>query len=158
MLDRGSWTSLLPFVAVCLVAGGIGSLYTNRSVQTWYPMLNKPEWNPPNWVFAPVWTTFYLMMAISAWLVWRDNGWDGARSALCLFVIQLLLNVAWSAVFFGMRRIGEAFAEILLLLTMLIATAVAFLHFSLLAAWLLIPYIAWVGFASYLNYRIWQMN
>jgi len=158
MFDPGSWLSLVPFVAVCLIAGGIGSLYTNRSVRTWYPVLIKPEWHPPDWVFVPVCTTLSIMMAVSAWLVWRKNGWGDARYALCLFAIQLLLNVGWSAVFFGMRRIGEAYAEILFLLTMIIATATAFLHFSLLAAWLMIPYLSWVGFTSYLNYRIWQMN
>jgi benzodiazapine receptor len=97
-------------------------------------------------------------MAISAWLVWREVGWPAAKPPLVLFGIQLLLNVAWSAIFFGMQTIGIAFGEVLLLWMMTIATAVAFYPVSLLAAWLLIPYIAWVAFASYLNFRIWQMN
>jgi translocator protein len=158
MFDRESWLSLLPFVVVCLAVAGIGALFTNSSVKTWYPQLHRPEWTPPNWIFGPVWTTLYLMMAFSAWLIWRGSSWSAARFALLLFAIQLVLNMLWSAVFFGMRRIGPAFAEILLLWMMIIATTVAFYSLSLLAAWLLIPYIAWVGLASYLNFRIWQMN
>ncbi|PYX46925.1 MAG: sensory protein TspO [Acidobacteria bacterium] len=158
MFDRESWLSLLPFVVVCLAVAGIGALFTNSSVKTWYPQLHRPEWTPPTWIFGPVWTTLYLMMAFSAWLVWRGSNWTAARFALLLFAIQLVLNMLWSAVFFGMRRIGPAFGEILLLWMMIIATTVAFYSLSLLAAWLLIPYIAWVGLASYLNFRIWQMN
>jgi translocator protein len=158
MFSRDSWLSLLPFLVVCFAAGGIGSLFTNKSVRTWYPQLKKPEWNPPHWVFGPVWSLLYLMMGISAWLMWREAGWPAAKVRLILFGIQLALNMGWSAIFFGVHAIGAAFGEILLLWTMIIATAVAFCPVSLLAAWLLIPYIAWVAFASYLNYRIWQMN
>ncbi len=158
MFDRESWLSLLPFVVVCFGAAGIGSRFTRASVNTWYPQLQRPQWTPPNWIFGPVWTCLYLMMAISAWLVWRASGWAYARFALSLFAIQLVLNVLWSIIFFGMRKVGPAFAEILLLWMMIIATAVAFYPISLLAAWLLIPYILWVVFASYLNFRIWQMN
>jgi translocator protein len=157
MFDRESWLSLLPFVVVCFGAAGIGSLFTRASVNTWYLQLQRPEWTPPNWVFGPVWTCLYLMMAISAWLVWRASG-ASAGFALTLFAIQLVLNILWSILFFGMRKVGPAFGEILLLWMMIIATAVAFYPISLLAAWLLIPYIVWVVFASYLNFRIWQMN
>lgn len=158
MFNRESWVSLLPFVVVCFTAAGIGSLVTNSSVKTWYSQLNRPAWTPPNWIFAPVWTTLYLMMAISAWLVWRGWNWSAARFALVLFGIQLALNILWSVVFFGWRKVGPAFAEILLLWMMIIATTVAFYPLSLLAAWLLLPYVVWVAFASYLNFRIWQMN
>jgi translocator protein len=158
MFDRESWVSLVPFVVVCFTAAGIGSLFTSNSVNTWYTQLRKPEWTPPNWIFGPAWTTLYLMMAISAWLVWRSSDSYSARFALALFAIQLVLNTMWSIVFFGLHEVGPAFGEILLLWMMIIATAVAFLPFSLLAAWLLIPYIVWVAFASYLNFRIWQMN
>lgn len=158
MLDRGSWVSLIPFVVVCYAAAGIGSRITRSSVNTWYQELHRPEWTPPRWMFAPVWTILYLLMALSAWLVWRDSAWATSRSALLLFAIQLVLNVMWSVVFFGLRQVGFAFGEILLLWMMVIATAVSFLSISLLAAWLLIPYLGWIGFASYLNFRIWQMN
>jgi benzodiazapine receptor len=158
MFDRESWVSLLPFVVVCFAAAGIGSLATRSSVKSWYRELRRPDWTPPDWVFGPVWTALYVMMAISAWLVWRETSAATARSALVLFGIQLVLNVLWSVVFFGLKWVGAAFGEVLLLWMMLIATAVSFYPLSLLAAWLLIPYIAWVGFASYLNFRIWQMN
>jgi translocator protein len=158
MFNRESWLSLLPFVVVCFAAAGIGSFFTNASVKTWYTQLRRPEWTPPNWIFGPVWTGLYLMMAISAWLVWRGSSWASARFALILFAIQLVLNILWSIVFFGLRKVGPAFGEILLLWMMIIATAVAFYPLSLLAAWLLIPYIVWVVFASYLNFRIWQLN
>jgi len=158
MFDRESWLSLIPFLVVCFAAAGIGSLSTSSSVNTWYAQLRKPEWTPPNWIFGPVWTILYLMMAISAWLVWRSSSWSSTKFALSLFAIQLVLNTLWSVVFFGLHRVGPAFAEILLLWMMIIATSVAFLSLSLLAAWLLIPYLAWVAFASYLNFRIWQIN
>ncbi|MGC2196232.1 MAG: TspO/MBR family protein [Terriglobales bacterium] len=158
MFDRESWVSVVPFVVVCFTAAGIGSFFTSTSVGTWYSQLRRPVWTPPNWIFGPVWTTLYLMMAISAWLVWRDSDWTSSRFALALFAIQLALNTLWSIVFFGMRKVGPAFGEILLLWMMIIATAVAFFPLSLLAAWLLLPYIVWVAFASYLNFRIWQLN
>jgi translocator protein len=158
MFDRTSWFSLLPFVVICFAAAGMGFVFTRTSVKTWYPELRRPEWTPPDWLFGPVWTVLYLMMALSAWLVWRAADSPATRFALLLFAIQLALNILWSAVFFGLRRIGPAYAEILLLWMMIIATTVAFLPLSMLAAWLLLPYVAWVAFASYLNFRIWQLN
>jgi len=158
MFNRESWLSLVPFLVVCFAAAGIGSLATRGSTQTWYPQLRKPEWNPPNWVFGPVWTILYAMMALSAWLVWRRVGWAGAKFALLLFAVQLVLNTGWSVVFFGMHAIGAAFAEMLLWWMMTVATTVAFSSLSFLAAWLLIPYVVWLAFASYLNFRIWQLN
>ena len=158
MFDRQSWLSLLPFVLVCFAAAAIGAGATRRSVKAWYPTLHRPAWTPPDWIFAPVWNTLYLMMALSAWLVWRGSPWTTARPALLLFAIQLGLNSLWSVLFFGLRRPGPAFAEILLLFTMIVATIVAFLPLSFLAAWLLLPYVVWVAFAAYLNFRIWQLN
>lgn len=158
MFDRQSWLSLIPFVLACLAAAAIGAGATRRSVKTWYPNLQRPSWTPPDWVFGPVWSTLYFMMALSSWLVWRDSPWTIARPALLLFVVQLILNALWSILFFGLRRPGPAFAEILILLTLIVATITAFLPLSFLAAWLLFPYAVWVAFASYLNFRIWQMN
>ena len=158
MFDRQSWLSLFPFVLACLAAAAIGAGVTRRSVKTWYPNLHRPAWTPPDWIFGPVWSTLYFMMALSAWLVWRDVPWTIARPALVLFFAQLILNALWSIVFFGLRRPGPAFAEILILLTLIVATMTAFLPMSFLAAWLLLPYAVWVAFASYLNFRIWQMN
>ena len=158
MTDRQSWLSLLPFVLACFAAAAIGATATRQSVKTWYPTLHRPAWTPPDRIFTSVCTTLYLMMAISAWLIWRDAPWHDARPALTLFAIQLVLNALWSIVFFGLHRVGPAYAEILLLLTMIIATITAFLPLSFLAAWLLLPYAVWVAFASYLNFRIWQLN
>ena len=158
MFDRQSWLSLLPFLLACFAAAAIGVGTTRGSVKTWYPTLHRPVWTPPDWVFGPIWNPLYLMMALSSWLIWRDSPWPDARPALLLFAIQLVLNALWSILFFGLHRPGPAFAEILLLLTMLVATIVAFLPLSFLAAWLLLPYAVWVIFASYLNFRIWQLN
>jgi tryptophan-rich sensory protein len=120
--------------------------------------LLKPAWNPPAWVFGPVWTVLYLMMAVAAWLVWRRRGFAGAPWALGLFVLQLALNTLWSAIFFGLRRPGVAAIEILLLWLAILATLIAFAPVSRLAAILLAPYLAWVTFAAVLNFTIWRMN
>lgn len=158
MFDRQSWLSLVPFVLACFAAAAVGAGATRLSVRTWYPALHRPAWAPPNWIFTPVWTTLYLMMALSAWLIWRDSPWTAARPALVLFTAQLILSALWSVLFFGLQRPGPAFAEILLLFTMIVATTVAFLPLSFLAAWLLLPYAVWVAVAAYLNFRIWQLN
>ncbi len=157
MADR-SWLVLALFVGLCLGVGGLGATWTSSSVRTWYPTLNKPAMNPPKWMFAPVWTTLYFLMAVSAWMVWRQAGWNMARGALALFGVQLFLNLMWSWLFFGLRRPGMAFAEILFLLASIAATAVAFLRFSRAAFWMMVPYGAWVCFASFLNLEIWRLN
>ena len=124
----------------------------------WYAMLRKPSWNPPSWIFGPVWTALYLMMATAAWLVWRRGGWTGQRRALTLYLVQLALNAAWTPLFFGLKMPGLAFAEILLLLAATVATALAFRGVSKGAAALLVPYMAWVSFAAFLNYTLWSLN
>jgi translocator protein len=123
----------------------------------WYATLRKPSWNPPSWIFGPVWTSLYVMMATAAWLVWRRGGWAGQRRALSLYLEQLALNAAWTPIFFGLKMPGLAFAEILLLFGAVLATAIAFRRVSKGAA-LLVPYIAWVSFASFLNYTLWSLN
>ena len=124
----------------------------------WYATLRKPSWNPPPWIFGPVWTALYLMMATAAWLVWRRGGWAGQRRALTLYLVQLALNAAWTPLFFGLKMPGLAFAEILLLLAAIVATALAFRRVSKGAAALLVPYMAWVSFAAFLNYTLWSLN
>lgn len=145
-------------IAICFGAAGIGSMLTAPSIGGWYAELAKPVWTPPNWVFGPVWSLLYFAMAIAAWLVWRGTGFPHAASALNLFAAQLVLNVCWSAIFFGAHRVGLAFAEILLLWLMILATMIAFRPFSRLAAWLMAPYLLWVAFASALNFSIWRLN
>ncbi len=149
---------LLGLVAICFAAAGIGGAVTSVSVGNWYQTLAKPSWTPPDWLFGPVWTTLYFLMALSAWLVWRRGGWRASRVSLGLFGLQLILNVSWSAIFFGMRSPGLAFGEILILLLANAATAVSFWGRSATAALLFTPYLAWATFAALLNFAIWRMN
>ncbi|MCX6358843.1 MAG: tryptophan-rich sensory protein [Armatimonadetes bacterium] len=124
----------------------------------WFQGLRKPPWNPPGWVFAPVWTVLYASMGVAAWLVWREGGFAAHRVALGLFGCQLLLNALWTPLFFGAHRPGLAFADITALWLVLIPTTIAFWSVRPLAGALLVPYVAWVTFAAALNFRIWQMN
>ena len=151
------WLMLIVFLAVCLGVGGLGSVPTARSVRDWYPALRKPAGTPPTWVFGPVWTALYVLMAISAWLVWLQYGW-GARAALSIFVAQLALNFAWSGIFFGARLLGPALAEIVILWLAILFTIFIFYRLSAVAAYLLVPYFLWVTYASYLNCGIWLLN
>jgi translocator protein len=156
-VDTKTWLVLIVFLAICLGAGGLGSIFTANSVRDWYPRLRKPAGTPPSWVFGPVWTTLYVLMAISAWLVWREYHW-GALPALLIFCGQLALNVAWSGIFFGSRLPGAAFAEIVLLWLAVIWTMLIFFLLLPVSALLLVPYLLWVTYASYLNFGIWRLN
>ncbi len=156
MLRQVAW--LIGFIAVCFSAAGLGAAVTATSVGGWYQTLARPSWSPPDWLFGPVWTMLYLMMAVAAWLVWRRHGWFTARSALTWFGMQLALNVLWSFVFFGLQRPGLAFAEIIVLWMTIAATASAFFGKSAVASLLLTPYLAWTTFAALLNFAIWRMN
>jgi|GEM_PF-228620 tryptophan-rich sensory protein len=124
----------------------------------WYPTLTKPAWTPPDWVFGPVWTLLYILMAVAAWLVWRKAGFAGARLALVLYFVQLALNAAWSGLFFGLRSPAAGLVDILLLWMVIAATLVAFARHSAVAAGLLVPYFVWVSYAAALNFAIWRMN
>ncbi len=124
----------------------------------WYARLQKPSWNPPNWVFGPVWTALYTTMAIAAWLVWKRGGFAVQRGALALFLLQLLFNVFWSPLFFGLHHPGLAFIDLLVLWFALLGTIVAFWKARAFAGALLIPYLAWVTFAGALNFAIWRLN
>ncbi len=157
--------TLVGWVALCLAAGGLGSLVTTPKIPTWYASLAKPWWNPPNWIFGPVWTTLYVLMGIAAWLVWtawaqRASYAAGtyARAGLRWFGVQLLLNIVWSFLFFEWQRPDAAFAEIVLLWIAIAATTVFFRRVKAFAGWLLIPYLAWVSFAACLNFAIWRLN
>lgn len=124
----------------------------------WYAGLQKPTWNPPSWVFGPVWTALYTMMAVAAWLVWRCGGWRAQRRALGFYLVQLTLNAAWTPLFFGFHRPGLALIDIVLMFVAIVATMMAFFRVSRMAAVLLGPYLLWVGFASVLNFSLWWMN
>jgi tryptophan-rich sensory protein len=139
--------------------GGLSGFATARGVQDWYPTLVKPSFNPPSWVFGPVWTLLYLMMGIAAFLVWqKGEDRDPVKIALVLFGLQLVLNGLWSVLFFGMQRPGVAFAEILLLWLAIAATMVSFWRLVPSAGLLMAPYLAWVSFAAVLNGSIWMLN
>jgi len=157
-MSDNRWLTFLFFLLTCYSAAVLGSILTSSSVGTWYAELRKPSLNPPNWIFAPVWSALYFLMALSAWLVWRNADWGGASLALTLFFAQLALNVAWSGLFFGLRRPGTALVEIVFLLGAVVATALAFRSVSGLAFWLMVPYTVWVAFAALLNFKIWQLN
>ncbi len=152
------WIGLIICLAICFTAAGIGSAVTTPKIDNWYASLEKPSWKPPNWIFGPVWSALYLGMAVAAWLVWRRGGWVDAKGQLLLFGVQLFLNVLWSCLFFGLQRPGLAFVEVLLLWAAIVATMAAFWVRSTLAGLLFVPYLAWVGFASVLNFVIWRLN
>lgn len=153
---------LVVSLGVCQGAGLIGVLFTNPAIPTWYAGLEKSALTPPNWVFGPVWTMLYMLMGISLYLVWRSRKVkDGACNvceAMALFLLQLALNAVWSYVFFGLQRPFLAFLEIILLFLVLLLVIWRFWNISKPAAYLLIPYAAWVAFAAYLNFAIWQLN
>src|SRR5690349_1725129 len=152
----GRWGRLTIAIVGCELAGVIGAIFTTPAIPTWYANLVKPNVAPPNWLFAPVWTTLFALMGIAAFLVWQKS-WQrqDVKIALGIFALQLILNLLWSAIFFGLKNPGGALAEIILLWVGILATIIAFAKVSKPAAWLLIPYIAWVSFAGYLNYLIW---
>lgn len=146
-------------IAASQLAGVIGSVFTASAIPTWYVGLAKPAWNPPNWVFGPIWITLYVLMGVSAWLIWK-NDWEKkeVRMALGAFWVQLFLNAAWSIIFFGFQSPGWALVEIAFLWLAIVWIIAAFYKISKPAAYLLAPYFLWVSFASYLNYTIWMLN
>ncbi|MFA6049133.1 MAG: TspO/MBR family protein [Candidatus Micrarchaeia archaeon] len=146
-------------VIACELAGVAGSVFTVQSIPTWYAALQKPAFSPPNWVFAPVWTTLYLLMGIALYLVW-ENGLQKkeVRVAVCVFGLQLFLNALWSFLFFGLRSPGLAFVEIILLWLSIAATTALFYRISKTAGLLLTPYVVWATFAAALNYYVWMLN
>jgi tryptophan-rich sensory protein len=150
---------LLGCVLVCQLAGFIGSLFTAPAIPVWYAALHKPSFNPPAWVFAPVWTILYLLMGISLFLIW-DRGVPGGRRgrAIALFFVQLILNSLWSFFFFGLRSPLAGLAVIMLLLGMIIWTTIRFLALYRPAGMLLLPYLLWVGFAAVLNTALFLLN
>ncbi len=155
-----SWVDIIRLIVsiiACEAIGLVGAVFTFRAIPTWYAGLAKPGFTPPNWVFGPAWGTLYLLMAVSAFLVWRNSG-KLAVGALAIFLVQLLLNLSWSIVFFGMRSPGGGVIVIVALWLAILATIVSFYRISVPAAWLLVPYILWVTFAAALNISVWLLN
>lgn len=147
--------ALVGFIVLAFVPSAIGSQF---APDAWYAALAKPSWNPPNWVFAPVWTTLYLLIGISGWLVWRAGSGAPRRPAFIAYGVQLALNAVWSWLFFGLHRPGWAFAEILLMWLAILVTVVLFWRVRAIAGALLLPYLAWVTFALVLNGTLWMLN
>ena len=154
-IARRQIPALAGWMVLCFAASATAVLV---STQGWFAQLDKPAWNPPAWVFGPVWTLLYAMMAVAAWLVWRQGGWKANKRALGLFVLQWLLNALWTPLFFGLHRPGLAFAEIVALWLILAITVVGFWRVRKIAGMLLLPYLAWVTFAAALNFAIWWLN
>ncbi|CAG0957263.1 Tryptophan-rich protein TspO [Methanosarcinales archaeon] len=150
---------LIVSITICLFAGFLGSFFTIPAIPTWYATLTKPSFAPPNWLFFPVWTTLFVMMGISLYLVWR-RGLEGqqVKNALVIFAVQLILNVLWSAAFFGLRSPLSGLIEISILWISIAFTIMIFMKISRTAGLLLIPYIIWVSFAAILNFMIWRLN
>ena len=144
---------------ICLAIGSASGIATASSVNDWFVTLNKPSFNPPSWLFAPVWTILYALMGVAAALVWHE-GWEkpAVKNALLFFGIQLLLNSLWSILFFGVKRPDFAFIDIIILWVILLITILKFTKVRKIAGYLLIPYILWVSFATVLNGAIWQLN
>ena len=163
MVDSSSRTPQKPIVALAIsvlavvAASVIGGLASATSAED-YARLEQPSWAPPSWVFGPVWTLLYAMMAFAAWLVWRSGPWSETRPALTAYAVQLVLNAAWTPLFFGMGWRGLAFAELTVLWLVLLTTIALFLRRSTVAGWLLLPYLTWTTFALCLNFAVWQLN
>ena len=150
---------LIIAVVVSLMAGVLGSVFTSEAIPTWYATLEKPDFTPPNWVFAPVWTTLYILMGVAAYLVWREGFHKTeVKIALTLYAIQLTLNVLWSMIFFGLRNPLYGLFDISALIILLILTTKQFREINKNAALLLMPYLLWVLYAAFLNLNIWLLN
>lgn len=146
---------LFGFVVACAAAAATGIVFRPG---VWYRDLAKPSWCPPDWLFGPAWTVLYLSIAVSGWLVWRQAGFAEAGLAFAIYAVQLGLNALWSAIFFGLRRPGLAFVEVVVFWVSIVATIAAFFAIDRVAALVLIPYALWVTFAAALNFRIWRLN
>jgi benzodiazapine receptor len=179
-MKRNDWIGLGIALLIPQVAGGLGAIATASSIPTWYQTIKKPSWNPPSWIFGPVWTTLYLLMGIASWLIWRQGRERKVRQtaaaeapagiplalpedpqergALGLYGAQLFLNSLWSIIFFGMKSIGGGLAEIVLLWGLIAATVARFFRLRPTAGWLMVPYLAWATFASVLNATVWRLN
>jgi benzodiazapine receptor len=146
-------------ILICLLAGGIGIIFTSSQISTWYAVLNKPSFSPPNWLFAPVWTTLYILMGISLYLVWKKGlKTKKVRDAIYNFGFQLVLNAIWSPIFFGMHSLLLALIVLIAMWIYIVKTIRSFAKVDRTASLLLYPYLAWVSFASILNFSVWLLN
>jgi tryptophan-rich sensory protein len=149
---------LMSFILITFIAAFIGSLFTTPSIASWYRNLNKPSFAPPNFLFAPVWTILFFLMAIAAFLVWQNKNNPQAKKALIFYFVQLAFNSLWSIIFFGLHNPGVAFLEIIILWLLILLTLIKFYKIQKIAGLLLVPYLLWVSFASFLNLFVWLLN
>ena len=152
------WMGLLFWIGLCFAVAGLSARWTASEVTGWYTTLKRPAIAPPNWVFGPVWTLLYVLMAVAAWRAWLAGPSRARTLALALFLAQLALNLAWSWIFFSHHAVGAALAEVTVLWIAIGGTILAFIRVTPLAAWLLVPYLAWVTFAALLNAAFWRLN
>ena len=163
-VSRQDALALVLSIILPIAVGAVGAIFTSEAIPTWYAAIEKPAWNPPSWLFGPVWSFLYITMGLSAWLVWRSGRGQAVAverrvtTALLVYAAQLGANAAWSPIFFGVKSLGLALAVIALLLVLIVATIHSFYQVNRLAGLLLVPYLAWVSFATVLNATIWQLN
>jgi len=158
-MNKTNFIKLIAAILVCMLAGAIGSIFTAPAINTWYASIRKPWFNPPNWLFAPVWTTLFFLMGISLYIVWgKGLEKKEVKLAVSVFGIQLALNILWSFLFFGLQSPFLAFVEIVLLWLAILATMMLFYKVSKNASLLLVPYLLWVSFAAFLNYNVLMLN
>jgi len=156
---KNNWGKLVFSLAICQLAGIIGSLFTTSAIGTWYSHLHKPSFNPPNWIFAPVWLTLFVLMGVAIFLIWRKGLKDKTRRfVFVLFMIHLGLNALWSIVFFGLHDTFLALLVIIALWGMILMLTLVFSKINKISAYLMLPYLLWVTFASLLNFSIWLIN
>ena len=154
-----TYLKLFICIAICLAIGGVSGYFTTSEITTWYATLNKPSFNPPNWIFGPVWSILYFLMGISLWLIWKNEISSSIKyKAIFIFAIQLILNFFWSIIFFSLHQLSFALAEIILMWFFILFSIIRFHPISKTAAYLLIPYLCWVSFATVLNFAIWRLN
>ena len=150
--------SLIVFIIFSFSAAALGSFFTNCTLKTWYQTIKKPSWNPPNKVFAPVWTILYVIMAVAGWMVWERLPQKAFCEPMAFFFIQLVLNALWSGIFFALRSPGWALLEIIILWAFIVLTMISFWTVYWIAGVLFLPYFGWVSFAAFLNFTIWRLN
>ena len=150
---------LIISILIPVAVGAVSGFFTSSEIPGWYQTINKPTWNPPSWLFGPVWTTLYVMMGVALSLIWKSDASQSVKkTAIILFAVQLVFNFFWSFIFFNQHQIGWAVVEIITMWIFILLTIFAFAPINKIAAWLLVPYISWVSFATILNYTIWQLN
>jgi len=154
-MEIASIIGLACFITACFLTALTGAWFRPGE---WYERLKKPSWRPPNRLFAPMWTILYVMIAVAGWLIWREASFAGAGLALAMYALQLILNAAWTPLFFGLHRPDLGFVDIVLVWVSIIATIVLFYPIHVGAALLLVPYLAWVTFATALNFTVWRLN